>query len=208
MRPPLSSVVAARDDTLSDGARARVIPRFRGALIQINGPSRRAGKRGDGGIGPAAMVEGSAMSGNQPEAARDGTLRRLLGGLVTAIGDWRERRALRRELADLEASGGLDATLEDLRLARWQLPQVVAGYPAAPRSLSRMLARLEIDRGAMSDTAWHDMMWSCTTCSARQQCNAWLASGRHDGYASFCPNAAVLGDLTRQDSPKAAVVSR
>jgi hypothetical protein len=29
----------------------------------------------------------------------------------------------------------------------------------------------------------------CVFCKAKQQCDAWLASGRREGFEEFCPNA-------------------
>lgn len=34
-------------------------------------------------------------------------------------------------------------------------------------------------------------------CSAKDECDAWLASGRRDGYARFCPNAAYVASRSR-----------
>lgn len=32
----------------------------------------------------------------------------------------------------------------------------------------------------------------CTFCGSKEQCRAWLASGRQDGYPASCPNAGLF----------------
>ena len=35
----------------------------------------------------------------------------------------------------------------------------------------------------------------CTFCGSKEQCRAWLASGRQDGGPAYCPNSALLEQL-------------
>ena len=35
----------------------------------------------------------------------------------------------------------------------------------------------------------------CLVCSEAAQCRAWLSSGAHDGFQSFCPNAAYIARM-------------
>lgn len=37
----------------------------------------------------------------------------------------------------------------------------------------------------------------CMQCSAREQCEGWLAGRSADGYESFCPNAGYIARLKR-----------
>lgn len=32
----------------------------------------------------------------------------------------------------------------------------------------------------------------CVFCNAKDECDAWLASGRRDGFERFCPNAEFI----------------
>lgn len=33
---------------------------------------------------------------------------------------------------------------------------------------------------------------ACVYCSTKEECDAWLASGRREGFEAFCPNAAYI----------------
>lgn len=33
---------------------------------------------------------------------------------------------------------------------------------------------------------------TCVFCDTKQECDAWLASGRKKGFEAFCPNAAYI----------------
>jgi Family of unknown function (DUF6455) len=37
----------------------------------------------------------------------------------------------------------------------------------------------------------------CLACNQAAQCRAWLASGAHDGYQRFCPNAGYIEQMKR-----------
>ncbi|MBI3512731.1 MAG: hypothetical protein HY060_01460 [Proteobacteria bacterium] len=120
----------------------------------------------------------------------------LLGRLARALDDRRRRRALGRELADLEARHILGATLDDIGLSRAQLPGLLGGFPQRQRQFRRMLARLGVPESRIADRATrNDLIWTCTTCPAGKRCRHWLDAGRTRGYAAFCPNAAALKRL-------------
>lgn len=36
----------------------------------------------------------------------------------------------------------------------------------------------------------------CAACAGKPVCDAWLASGRRDGFEAFCPNADFIGRCT------------
>ncbi len=124
--------------------------------------------------------------------------------LQGSLADWRDRRSLSRELADLRARGELDAVLAEIGLSRAQIPQLIAGGPAGARLLGQMLDRLGIERRHIaSGAALQDLAWTCTACTERRTCRAWLASGRTEGFQDFCPNAAVLECLRKRSAPTA-----
>ncbi len=33
---------------------------------------------------------------------------------------------------------------------------------------------------------------ACVYCSSKEECDAWLASARSEGFEAFCPNAAYI----------------
>jgi hypothetical protein len=91
--------------------------------------------------------------------------------------------------------------LRDLQIGRGQLPQLIRRSPEATRSLGGMIERLAIDRRAIPGSAWRSMMWTCTTCPTRPDCDDFLARRRH---IVSCPNAAVLRGLPRGAQPASA----
>ncbi|MBI3512730.1 MAG: hypothetical protein HY060_01455 [Proteobacteria bacterium] len=120
-----------------------------------------------------------------------------------ALDDHRRRRALGRELADLESRHMLDATLDDIGLSRAQVPGLLDGFPQRQRLFRRMLARLGVPESRIADrAARNDLMWRCTVCSAGQRCRAWLDAGRTRGNAAFCPNAAAFKRLAEAALPR------
>jgi len=116
-----------------------------------------------------------------------------------ALDDRRRRRALGRELAELESRHMLDASLEDVGLSRAQVPALLRAFPRRQRLFRRMLARLRIAPSRIADrTALNELIWTCTVCAADKRCRAWLDSGQTGGYAEFCPNATAFEKLRRQ----------
>jgi uncharacterized protein YjiS (DUF1127 family) len=104
----------------------------------------------------------------------------------------RQRRRLKRELAQLEAMGSLDAVLADVGLNRSQIDPLVAGCAGSRDLLDQMLARLGIDANELSVETLRDMTWTCTTCPDKRHCREWLADVESTDFHSFCPNAAQL----------------
>jgi uncharacterized protein YjiS (DUF1127 family) len=104
----------------------------------------------------------------------------------------RQRRRLRRELAQLAAMGSLDAVLADVGLNRSQIDPLVAGCAGSRDLLDRMLARLGIDAAELTVETLRDMTWTCTTCPDKHHCREWLADMESTDFHGFCPNAAHL----------------
>ncbi len=112
------------------------------------------------------------------------------------LDDWRQRRALSREFADLKDRRLLDATLADTGLSRDQVPTLVRGFPQRDRLFRRMAARLGVKLSRIPDRATrNELMWTCTTCTEAKRCRKWLDDGRTRGHQAFCPNAATFDSL-------------
>jgi hypothetical protein len=127
----------------------------------------------------------------------------LAGRAARALEDRRGRRALARELADLEHGHLLDATLADMHVARSQVPALLRGFPQRQRLFHRMLARLGVSPAQLTDRdARNDLMWRCTTCQVDKTCRRWLDAGRTRGYEAFCPNAGAFKRLVATAWPR------
>ncbi len=93
------------------------------------------------------------------------------------------------------------ALLGTAALLAWALARAVADMwrramrDDRPLPLSIMMRRLHIEpaaAAAASGFALGAAARRCAACPAEAECRAWLASGRHEGYERFCPNAAWL----------------
>jgi hypothetical protein len=104
----------------------------------------------------------------------------------------RERRRLKRELAQLAAMGDLDAVLADVGLARSQIGPLVAAGADSGELLERMLARLGLDANRLPVETRRDMQWTCMTCRDKRHCRHWLADVDQSDFHGFCPNAPEL----------------
>ncbi len=104
----------------------------------------------------------------------------------------RKRRQLQRELEQLAVMGALDAVLADIGLARSQIEPLIAGCTGSGELLDQMLARRGIDAAQLPYETLRDMTWSCTTCTDKPQCRAWLSDVEEAEFRTFCPNAAQL----------------
>lgn len=104
----------------------------------------------------------------------------------------RKRKQLRRELAQLEAMGSLDAVLADCGLVRSQITPLIEGCNGSRELLDRMLARLGIDAARLPVESLRDMTWACTTCPDKGKCREALSGAEDVNFHSFCPNAEQL----------------
>ena len=142
-----------------------------------------------------------------PASAHTGLLQRLGDACRSArdaYGDWRDSRALRREINVLEMQQLLDTTLADIGLSRAQLPRLAGGMRRR-RLFRRMLARLGLESVRLGDRAeLNEVMWTCASCTAGKACRHWLDSGQVDGYQAFCANAPTFDRLIAQRGAGAA----
>jgi uncharacterized protein DUF6455 len=74
-------------------------------------------------------------------------------------------------------------------------------WEASSLQLDEMLFRQgeAVARAALSPPAddFSLIVRSCAACKASRLCRAWLDTGRRDGYAAFCPNAAFIDRMKR-----------
>ncbi len=113
----------------------------------------------------------------------------------------RKRRQLRRELAQLDAMGSLDAVLADCGLVRSQVTRLIDGCGDSRELLDRMLGRLGIDADRLAVESLRDMTWACTTCPDKGKCRQWLSGTEEVEFRSFCPNAEQLDDALSKLRP-------
>ncbi len=124
--------------------------------------------------------------------------------ITSLVDGQRKRRQLRREIAQLEAMGSLDAVLADCGLVRSQITPLIDGCNGSRELLDRMLARLGIDAATLPVETLRDMTWACTTCPDKGKCREALASAEDVAFHAFCPNAEHLDHaLARQAAARA-----
>ena len=120
------------------------------------------------------------------------TLQNMRQTLSRWVDNRRQRRQLKRELAQLAAMGSLDAVLADIGLARSQVGPLLAEGPGSSDQLDRMLARLGLDAARLGPESRRDMTWTCVGCPDKRHCRHWMAGREDTDFHSFCPNAAEL----------------
>lgn len=152
---------------------------------------------------PRVSAQGRGPEVKPPIPAFAGTLggklaelaHRYLQEAAESMSVWRERRALARELTELD-----DVALADLGLVRGQIPILVRAHPAAANLLGQMLKRLglESEERPLEAGMREDLYRVCVQCIERKHCRRWLASpsSSQEGLKAFCPNAWMF-DLLR-----------
>ena len=110
--------------------------------------------------------------------------------LARAIGEVRDRAALREECDRLRNTGRLDRALGDALLDPAQLSILLEHNPGSARRMIAMLRRLRIEaRPEALDTADIRAIQTCLLCAARGTCE------RSQDPSHECPNAAAFRDL-------------
>jgi hypothetical protein len=128
---------------------------------------------------------------------------RALAGWAGArrfVSDARRRSAFRSEIAALERNGSLDAILDDLGLARWEVSRIATGYPEAQRLLPTMAYRRGVDLEKLDPQSLYALRHACSLCDSHRACRRWISGGAATGDASFCPNAKLFGALQNTES--------
>ncbi|HWD22286.1 MAG TPA: DUF6455 family protein [Burkholderiales bacterium] len=65
--------------------------------------------------------------------------------------------------------------------------------------LEQMLGRRGVQLAAAGEHSPYDAAVAarrCAGCAGKTACDAWLVSGRRDGFETFCPNADFIGRCT------------
>ena len=136
------------------------------------------------------------------------TLQDLQQTISRFVKGGRKRRQLKRELAQLAATGELDAVLADVGLVRSQVEALIAGSADRNDRLDKMLDRLGIDVARLPIECQRDMAWTCMNCRSKRRCRQWLSDNKGPDFHSFCPNAAGLDDALSKQHPELASSTR
>jgi hypothetical protein len=107
--------------------------------------------------------------------------------LAGAIGEVRDRAALREEFDRLRNTGRLDCALGDAWLDPPQLSILTEHNPGSARRMLAMLRHLRVE--ARLDTADIRCIQTCLLCAARGTCE------RSRDPSDECPNSAAFRDL-------------
>jgi uncharacterized protein YjiS (DUF1127 family) len=124
--------------------------------------------------------------------------------LARAIGEVRDRAALRAELAHLKDTGQLDRVLNDIGVDPSEVSVLIKNHPGAARRMAAMLRRLRIEVApkALNSTEMREIQRTCLLCAASGKCDRWLHSEGSEDPSHFCPNSEAFRDLV--SSGKAA----
>ena len=156
------------------------------------------------------MISGPIHGGDNASMSPDnspGACRGRISAAIEGIREWRKRFALEKTL-----SGLVKWQLDDLGIARGEIPAYARAAIPAPRHLSAMLTRLGIalDDVRPRSPAYDELLRDCRVCLNVAVCRRWLATGNpSDGYRAFCPNAARFDWLPRSvENPPGKAHSR
>jgi hypothetical protein len=66
------------------------------------------------------------------------------------------------------------------------------------RMLKRHGSRLDVELVGLNTYQTAVAVRRCVACPDKPECDAWLASGRREGAAAFCPNAGFVQRIARE----------
>jgi hypothetical protein len=117
--------------------------------------------------------------------------------LARAIGEVRDRAALRVEFAHLRDTGHLDRVLGDIGVDPAEVSTLIENHPGAPRRLAAMLRRLRIEAApeGLNSVDMRAIQRTCLLCAASGKCDRWLNSESSGDPSHFCPNSEAFRDL-------------
>ena len=117
--------------------------------------------------------------------------------VARAIGEIRDRAALRAEFAHLRDTGQLERVLSDIGVDPAELPTLIRNHPGAPRRLAAMLRHLRIEatKEGRSGFEMRAIERTCSLCEAGGKCDRWLRSDGSEDPSTFCPNTQAFHDL-------------
>ena len=124
--------------------------------------------------------------------------------LALAVGEIRDRAALRAEFARLRNTGQLDRVLSDIGVDPAEISMLIHNHPGSARRMAAMLRRLriEVTPKELNSVDMRAIQRSCLLCAASGKCDRWLHSEGSDDPSHFCPNSEAFRDLV--SSGKAA----
>lgn len=117
--------------------------------------------------------------------------------LARAIGEVRDRAALRAEFAHLRDTGQLDRVLTDIGVDPSEVSVLIQNHPGAARRMAAMLRRLRVEVApkALKSTEMRAIQRTCLLCAASGKCDRWLHSEGSEDPSHFCPNSEAFRDL-------------
>jgi hypothetical protein len=116
--------------------------------------------------------------------------------LARAIGEVRDRGALRDEFARLRNTGRLDRVLDEVLLDPAQLSILIENNPGAARRMTAMLRHLRIEaRPEGLNSADVRSIQTCLLCAARGKCERSLNLEGSRDPSQDCPNSEAFRDL-------------
>jgi hypothetical protein len=122
---------------------------------------------------------------------------RCTSRVARAIGEARDRAALRAELGHLRDTGQLERVLSDIGVEAAELPTLIRNHPGAPRRLAAMLRYLRIETTKDGRNSWEmrGIERTCSLCEAGAKCDRWLRSDGAEDPSTFCPNTQAFHEL-------------
>ncbi len=117
--------------------------------------------------------------------------------VARAIGEVRDRAALRAEFAHLRETGQLERVLSDIGVDAAELPTLIRNHPGAPGRLAAMLRHLRIEatKEGRNSFEMRAIERTCSLCEASGRCDRWLRSDGSEDPSTFCPNTQAFRDL-------------
>jgi hypothetical protein len=117
---------------------------------------------------------------------------------------WRNGRAARETLAELEGSGGeLTRIARDLSVTPSELRAIAAQGTDAAAPLKRRLEALHLDPAALrrdEPLVMRDLERVCSVCGSKRRCERDLARFPDEAaWRAYCPNAITLDALVASD---------
>lgn len=150
------------------------------------------------------MTQSLDETRNEPSHGLLALIGRCKSLVVRAIGEAKDRAALRAEFAHLRETGQLDRVLNDIGVDQAELPTLIRNHPGAPRRLAAMLRylRIEATKEGRSSIEMRTIERTCSLCEAGARCDHWLRSDGSEDPSSFCPNTQAFHEMVASGKAK------
>jgi hypothetical protein len=131
-------------------------------------------------------------------------INRCTSRLSRAIGEMRDRAALRAEFAHLRETGELNRVLSDLGVEPSGVSTLIDNHPGSARRMAAMLRRLRIEptQEELDSVDMRGIQRTCLLCAASGKCDRWLHSEGSEDPSHFCPNSEAFRDLVASGKAK------